>query len=119
MNNNSHATSSTGTSVPPAAITSLSATELVRRLRDGQLASRALLEAYHDRIQRVGAETNAIVTTDWERARRDADAADAARARGELPGPLHGLPITVKDTYDTAGMRTTIGVPWLKAMLLT
>jgi amidase len=48
-----------------------------------------------------------------ERARHAADAADAARARGTLLGPLHGLPMTVKDTFETAGLRTTAGAPEL------
>jgi amidase len=52
---------------------------------------------------------NAIITVDAERARRRADDADRALARGEVWGPLHGLPVTVKDQFQTAGIRTTCG----------
>src|SRR3954451_22165999 len=49
------------------------------------------------------------VPLDADGARRAADAADAALARGDISGPLHGVPMTVKDCYETAGMRTTCG----------
>src|SRR5438552_4824807 len=53
---------------------------------------------------------NAIVTRDFERARRQAEAADTARARGE-EGPLLGLPMTLKESINVTGLRTTVGVP--------
>jgi amidase len=56
---------------------------------------------------------NAVVTLDVERARAAADAADRSLAKGEALGPLHGLPMTVKDAFETAGLRTTCGVPEL------
>ena len=52
---------------------------------------------------------NAVVTLDAERARAAADAADAARAGGDELGPLHGLPITIKDAIETEGIRSTGG----------
>src|SRR5262249_16676303 len=52
---------------------------------------------------------NAVVTLDVEGARRAAEAADAALARGQGLGPLHGVPMTIKDSYETAGMRNTRG----------
>src|SRR5262249_60157465 len=56
---------------------------------------------------------NAVVTLDAARARRAADAADAAVTRKETLGPLHGVPMTIKDTYEIAGLRTTCGfTPW-------
>jgi amidase len=57
------------------------------------------------------------VTIDAARARREADAVDAALARGELRGPLHGVPMTVKDSFQTAGMRTTSGAPELSEFI--
>ncbi|MDQ6804312.1 MAG: amidase family protein, partial [Actinomycetota bacterium] len=54
---------------------------------------------------------NAVVTLDAVAARRRAMEADAALARGEVWGPLHGLPVTLKDAHSTAGMRTTAGYP--------
>ncbi|MBW2280746.1 MAG: amidase [Deltaproteobacteria bacterium] len=91
----------------------LSATEVARRVRSGELRSRDALEAMLDRIERVGGPLNAVVTLDAERARREADAADAAIRSGNARGPLHGVCMTVKDSFETAGMRTTSGAPEL------
>jgi amidase len=86
-----------------------SARELTAAIRRRELSSRELLDHYLSRVERLNPSLNAVVTLDVEGARRDADAADAALARGEVRGPLHGVPMTVKDTYETAGMRTTCG----------
>src|SRR5260221_10049814 len=88
-----------------------SARELTARIARRELSSRELLEHYVARVARLNAPLNAVVTLDLERARARADAADAARARGESWGPLHGLPVTIKDTFETAGVRTTAGAP--------
>ena len=78
-------------------------------IRDREITSRELLELYLDRIERLDPTINAVVTLDVDRARAEADAADAApRAGGPLP-PLHGLPITIKDAIETAGIRSTGG----------
>jgi amidase len=87
------------------------AVELARRLRERELSARELLDAYLDRIGRVNPRLNAIVTLDEDRAAARAGAADEAAARGDVLGPLHGLPIAVKDLSDTAGLRTTYGSP--------
>jgi amidase len=89
------------------------AVALAKALRAGELGSRELLEHYAGRVERLNPRVNAIVSLDLERARRRADEADAARARGILFGPLHGLPMTIKDSLETAGLRTTCGVPEL------
>lgn len=83
---------------------------LARGLRAGELGSRELLEHYVTRVERLNPKVNAVVTLDLERARRRADEADTARARGSLLGPLHGLPMTVKDSLETAGLGTACGV---------
>lgn len=80
-------------------------------LRGRKLSARELLRAYTDRIERVNPRLNAIVTLDAEGAAAQAAAADDAAARGDGLGPLHGLPIAIKDLADTAGMRTTYGSP--------
>jgi amidase len=84
--------------------------ELAAALRRREVSSRELLEHYLHRTETLNPSLNAIVTLDPDGARRAADAADAALARGEITGALHGVPMTIKDTYETAGMRTTCGV---------
>ncbi|MGH9235821.1 MAG: amidase family protein, partial [Acidimicrobiales bacterium] len=91
----------------------LPAAELVRLLREGEVASAELLDHFLDRIDRLDGAINAVVALDAERARERAAAADAARARGESWGPLHGLPMTIKDTFETEGLVTTSGAPEL------
>ncbi len=88
-----------------------SATALTAAIRSRQLGCRELLDHYLQRVERLNPAINAVVTLDAERARRRADAADAALARGESWGPLHGLPLTIKDSLETAGLRTTAGAP--------
>ncbi|HET6950876.1 MAG TPA: amidase [Acidimicrobiales bacterium] len=90
----------------------LPATGLARLLRDGAVSSAELLEHYLARVEEHRG-LNAIVALDADRARDRAAAADAARARGETWGPLHGLPMTVKDAFETEGVVTTSGAPEL------
>ena len=87
-----------------------SATEQLRLLKDREIGVLELLDLYLARLDPVNSAVNAVVTTDVDRARADARRADAAN--GER-GPLHGLPMTVKECYDVAGMRTTCGFPFL------
>ena len=92
-----------------------SATALARLIHDGELGARELLEHYLARVDQLNPALNAIVQQDRVGARARADAADAARARGEPLGPLHGVPMTIKESYDFAGMPTTWGIPELRA----
>ena len=85
------------------------ARRLAAAIAAGELGSRELLAVYLDRVQRLNPALNAVVTVDAERALADAAAADDARARGGVVGPLHGLPITVKDAIEVGGMRSTGG----------
>ncbi len=89
------------------------ASRLARALRVGEVSSRELLELFLRRIEAADPALNAVVTLDAERALALAGAADEALARGEATGPLGGLPITIKDTIETEGLRTTAGAPWL------
>ena len=82
---------------------------LARAIAGRQLSSLEALEAQLARIAQRNSTLGAVVSLDVERARRDARAADAALARGEVRGPLHGVPITLKDGIDVAGLRTTLG----------
>ena len=81
--------------------------ELAETIRQRGVSASEVLEAHLRQIDRHNPGLNAIVTLDDERARERAGQADAALARGEVWGPLHGVPITVKDVYETAGLRTT------------
>lgn len=90
-----------------------SATELVMAIRCKEIGSLELLDHYLDRVERLNPSINAVVTLDIERARQEARAVDQEAARGEWRGALHGLPMTVKDAIETAGMRTTSGAPEL------
>jgi len=90
-----------------------SSTDLVAAIRTKEVGSRELLDHLLDRVDRHNPSINAVVTLDVERARSAADAADEASARGEDLGPLHGLPMTVKDCFETEGLLTTCGVPEL------
>ena len=78
-------------------------------IRDGEFTSRELLELFIKRSEAINPQLNAVVTTDLEGARAAADAADAKIASGETVGPLHGIPITVKDALETKGIRSTGG----------
>src|SRR5262245_5945716 len=91
-------------------ITGLSAVELARRIRAGELASRKVVDAFIERIEEVNPKLNAVVVRRFDEARREADAADAARGRSEAQGPLHGVPITVKESFHLAGTPATAGI---------
>jgi amidase len=86
-----------------------SATELAAAIRDREITSSELLECYLSRIEALNPGLGAVVTLDAERARQEAAEADRRLAGGAEAGPLHGLPVTVKDCLETAGMRTTCG----------
>jgi amidase len=88
-----------------------SASSLARAIRARRLSARDAVEACLARIQAVEPWLHAVVRLDAEGARRAAEVADAEAARGAWRGPLHGVPITVKDSFDTAGLFTTWGTP--------
>src|SRR5262249_44910807 len=86
-----------------------SAAALATMLRRRQIGARELLDHYLARIERLNPPLNAVIALDVERARRRADATDDVARRGDFTGPLHGLPMTIKDSFETAGLRTTCG----------
>src|SRR5207245_8006252 len=88
-----------------------STTQLAAAIRTGHVSATEVLEAHLAQINTYNPALNAIVTMDAERAYERAREADEALARGELWGPLHGVPFTLKDAHATAGMRTTTGFP--------
>jgi amidase len=90
-----------------------STTQLAAAIRAGQVSASEVLEAHLAQIAAHNPALNAIVTLNAEHAHERARAADAALARGEVWGPLHGVPFTLKDAHATAGLRTTTGSPTL------
>ena len=91
-----------------------SAKQLASDIRRRKLGCLEALDLYLARMERFNGKLNAIVVTDVEGARRRARQADAALRRGKPWGPLHGVPMTIKESYDVAGMPTTWGLPALK-----
>ena len=83
--------------------------ETVRLTTNGQASSREVLEASLARIERLDRRFNAFTVVLTDAARVEADARDAALARGEAPGPLHGVPVAIKEEIDVAGCVTTYG----------
>lgn len=90
-------------------VVAMTASELARQIRTRALRSQDVVRAFVGQIARHNATLNAIVLLDWRAAMERAREADLALDRGEVWGPLHGVPITVKDTYATQGLRTTAG----------
>jgi amidase len=95
--------------MPSDDVLTWTAGRLADAVRRREIASRELLSIALDRIDRINPKLNAVVTLDAERAAEWAAAADEATAHGESTGPLHGLPITVKDALEVGGVRSTGG----------
>ena len=95
------------TTVP---LTQLGVVELARSIAVGDVSTREVVDAHLDRIEEVDGRLNALVLPRFEEARLEADEADTARRRGDPLGPLHGVPVTIKDQFDVAGLPTTFGV---------
>ena len=91
-----------------------SASECLARLHNREVSSLELVDSCIARIEALNPDLNAVVAKDYDRARERARAADAARSNGEDLGALHGLPMTIKDALETAGLVTTSGAPELR-----
>jgi amidase len=87
------------------------ASQAAKEIKAGGVTSRDLVGELLAFIEKHNPALNAIVTLDAEGALRQAKAADEMLQRGETVGPLHGVPITIKDSFETAGMRTVSGFP--------
>jgi len=83
--------------------------DLANAIRAKQVSSEEVVNACLKRIRSVNPKLNAVVQEVGDSAREQAREADAAVARGDLKGPLHGVPMTIKDTLDTAGVVSTAG----------
>lgn len=93
----------------PPSIIEQSAAALAWKIRAGELSSEQCTAAFLGQIVRLNPRYNAVVTLNAEQALQRARQLDEAAARGEFSGPLHGLPFTIKDTFQTRGLRTTAG----------
>jgi amidase len=93
----------------------MAAGDLAAAIRARKVSSVELLEHFRRRVDAHNPKVNAVVVFDWERAREQAVAADAALAKGKAVGPLHGVPMTVKECFDVEGLPTTAGAVPLKA----
>ena len=95
------------------------AVQLAKAIRSGKISSTELLKAYLERVDRLNPAINAIVVDDREAALKQAKAADRALAKGAKIGPLHGVPITVKESFNMVGQPTTWGFPQFKNNIAT
>jgi amidase len=96
---------------PTIELTFSTARELAAAMRAREVSSVEVVAAHLDAVERVDPAVNAMVTVLQERALAQAREADAALARGDAVGALHGLPVAIKDYTQTAGVRTTLGSP--------
>ena len=88
-----------------------SATAQAREIATGNIGAEELLDHYLARIDRYNGDVNAVIWQDEKGARKRAREADAARLRGDILGPLHGVPMTIKESYDFVGSPSTWGNP--------
>ncbi len=86
-----------------------SALRIAAQLRGRELGAVECLEYFRARVERLNPALNAIVVLDWERAYEGARRADQALAQGQPVGALHGVPMTIKESFDVAGLPTTWG----------
>ena len=98
----------------PAKLTRLTATELLAKIRAREVTALEALEAHNVQVKEVNPAINALVEFQWGVARDRAKALDAMAAHGEWAGPLHGLPMSVKEGFDVFDLHTTVGDPRLK-----
>src|SRR6266581_4277182 len=87
-----------------------SACEIARRIERREISSSQVVQAFIERIEAVNPRLNAVVLPRFEAALREAAAADERQARTEPLGPLHGVPITLKECFHLAGTPSTIGL---------
>ena len=98
----------------PQALPFQTAKQLAAAIRKKKIGCLELLDLYLERVKAYNPELNAIIAMDVEGARKRARAADKAVKAGRKLGPLHGVPMTIKESFDVAGYPTTWGDPAFK-----
>ncbi len=96
-----------------------SASEMARQIASGQLSSVELVDAHILRIEKVNSRLNAVVVPRFDQARQEALAADEAVRSGQPLGPLHGVPITIKECFHLAGTAATEGIQRFAGEIMT
>lgn len=94
-----------------AALTRLSARNLAAKIARREVTALEAVEAHIERIEQVNGALNAVVVKRYDAARAEARTADERQARGEPLGPLHGVPVTIKECLDLEGTPSTFGLP--------
>ncbi len=89
----------------------MSASDIAAKVASGEVSAKDVVEAHIARIEAVDGRLNAVVSRRFDEARAEAALVDAAVARGEKLGPLAGVPITIKEQFNVAGLPTTFGLP--------
>ena len=92
----------------------LSATELVSKIKSKEITSVELVKSFYSQIEKYGDTYNAVITLNKKQALNEARDADIAIKEGRCIGKLQGVPITIKDTLQTKGLKTTAGFPPLE-----
>ena len=109
--------SATGLATPMRDLTTTSAVRLASAIRRGEVSCVEVMDAYLRRIEALNPRLNAIVQLNANVARAAAAASDRALRRRQHVGPLHGVPITVKDSFDTAGIITSAGTTGRRSLV--
>jgi aspartyl-tRNA(Asn)/glutamyl-tRNA(Gln) amidotransferase subunit A len=103
-----------GAEITSAELTSKSLTEVSAMIHEKSVTSTQLVQALLDRINAINPKVNAYVTVMGRQALEQAKVLDAEQKAGKFRGPLHGIPLALKDNIDTAGTRTTAASPMFK-----
>ena len=92
-------------------ILELSATQIGDKISRGELTSAAVTEFFIERIEKYNLYVNAVIDTRFDKALTEAKLADEKRAAGSIDGPLHGVPMTIKDAFEVVGLTCDVGYP--------
>lgn len=98
-------------SIKDTSIKDMTARDLGSQISSGKLNAQDVTSYFIDRIKAHNPDLNAVIANRFEAALEDSKAADEARARGDIKGPLHGVPMTIKDAFEVEGLSCDVGAP--------